>query len=138
MTWYVYGIMVAVILGTYNFLYGLLLRNMQPSTVLMGLGLGILVVGLSVKNIAHESFANLTQLGIPILVGLFLGLGMFFLTKAFADPNARVSQLIPLVNANTLISVVLGLVILKEYQSVSLIKVIIGTILIMLGAVVIK
>ena len=40
MSWYVYGVMVAVILGTYNFLYGLLLRNMQPSTVLIGLGLG--------------------------------------------------------------------------------------------------
>lgn len=138
MSWYVYGIMVAVILGTYNFLYGLLLRNMQPSTALIGLGLGILVVGLSVKALAHESITSITQLGIPILVGLFLGLGMFLLTKAFADPNARVSQLIPLVNANTLISVILGLVILKEYQSVSLVKVIIGTILIMLGAVVIK
>jgi len=138
MSWYVYGIMVAVILGTYNFLYGLLLRNMQPSTALIGLGLGILVVGLSVKALAHESITSITQLGIPILVGLFLGLGMFLLTKAFADPNARVSQLIPLVNGNTLISVILGLVILKEYQSVSLVKVIIGTILIMLGAVVIK
>ena len=63
---------------------------------------------------------------------------MFFLTKAFADPNARVSQLIPLINANTLVSVILGLVILREYQSVSIIKVLIGTILIVLGAVVIK
>lgn len=138
MSWYVYGVMVAVIIGTYNFLYGLLLRNIGPSTVLMGLGLGIMIVGLTVKATTHESFVGLNQLAIPMLVGLFLGLGMFLLTKAFADPNARVSQLIPLINANTLVSVILGLVILREYQSVSMVKVIIGTILIVLGAVVIK
>ena len=138
MSWYVYGVMVAVILGTYNFLYGLLLRNLGSSTVLIGLGLGVVVVGLAVKALAHEGVSNLSQFGWPILVGLFLGLGMFFLTKAFADPNARVSQLIPLINANTLVSVILGLIILREYQSVSMVKVIIGTILIVLGAVVIK
>jgi len=138
MSWYVYGVLVAVVLGTYNFLYGLLLRNVGSSTVLVGLGLGILVVGLGVKALAHESMAGFIQLGWPILVGLFLGLGMFLLTKAFADPNAKVSQLIPLINSNTLISVILGLVILKEYQSVSVLKVLIGTVLILLGAIVIK
>ena len=138
MSWYVYGVLVAVVLGTYNFLYGLLLRNMGSSTVLIGLGLGILVVGLGVKALAHERIAGFAQLGWPILLGLFLGLGMFLLTKAFADPNAKVSQLIPLINSNTLISVILGLVILKEYQTAPLLKVIVGTILIVLGAVIIK
>lgn len=58
--------------------------------------------------------------------------------KAFADPQAKVSQLTPLLNTNTLVSVLLGLILLKEYQSVPLIKVALGTLLILLGGSIIR
>lgn len=138
MTWYVYGILVALVLGIYNFLYGLLARNINSSTVLVGLGIGIIAVGLIVKLLTSETAIEVNKLKFPVLIGLVLGLGVFLVTKAFADPNAKVSQLIPLINANTLVSVVLGLTLLKEYQTAPLLKVILGTLLILFGSIVIR
>lgn len=138
MTWYVYGLATAVVFGVYNFLYGTVLRNVHPTIVLFGLGIGMMIVGLVVKFWGKDAGFDLSTIKWPIVVGLLVGSGMFFATRAFADPNAKVSQLIPLINSNTLITVILGLVILKEYQTAPLLKVIIGTILIVLGAVIIK
>ena len=138
MSWYVYGILAAVALGTYNFLYALIPKGISSSTILMGVGMGLAVMGILIKLLSRDATFVPSQLKWPILIGLVLGIGIFMVTKAFLDPNIRVSQLVPLININALVCVFLGLVILKEYQTAPLLKVIIGTILILLGAVVIK
>lgn len=138
MTWYVYGVLAAIALGTYNFLYALIPKGIGSSTILIGVGIGLTMLGLLLRLLTQNETFAFSQLKWPMLVGLVLGIGIFMVTRAFLDPNMRLSQLIPLININTLVSVFLGLVILKEYQTAPLLKVIVGTILIVLGAVVIK
>lgn len=138
MSWYVYGILAAIALGTYNFLYALIPKGVSSSTIITGVGMGLVLFGLSLRLFTQNEAFSLFQLKWPVLVGLVLGIGIFMVTRAFLDPNMRISQLVPLININTLVSVFLGLIILKEYQTAPLLKVIVGTLLIIFGAVVIK
>lgn len=138
MSWYVYGVLAAIALGTYNFLYTMIPKGINSSTILMGVGIGLIVFGFALRLFSQNEAFTISQLKWLVLIGLVLGIGIFMVTKAFLDPNMRLSQLVPLINVNTLVSVILGLIILKEYQTVPVLKVVIGTILIILGAVVIK
>ncbi|OGK26526.1 hypothetical protein A2954_00995 [Candidatus Roizmanbacteria bacterium RIFCSPLOWO2_01_FULL_37_12] len=139
MSWYVYGLLASLFLGIYNFLYGLLDKKLQISTILIGIGTGIILTGIIYAVIVRKNiFEFNANWWLPSVIGLTIGIAIIFVIKSFSDPKVKVSQLVPLINTNTLFSVTLGLIIFKEYQSVSLIKVLLGTLLILLGAIVIK
>lgn len=138
MNWYIYGLIASFFLGIYNFLYGLLNKNLGLSTVLIGIGTGVIFTGLVLNLGSKKHSFILSNFLFPVLIGVFLGLAIIFVVKSFSDPKANVAKLIPLINTNTLFSVLLGLIILKEYRTVSLIKVLVGTLLILMGAIIIR
>ena len=114
-------------------------KKLQISTILIGIGTGIILTGIIYAVIVRKNiFEFNANWWLPSVIGLTIGIAIIFVIKSFSDPKVKVSQLVPLINTNTLFSVTLGLIIFKEYQSVSLIKVLLGTLLILLGAIVIK
>lgn len=139
MSWYLYGLLAALFLGIYNFLYGFLNKNLGVSSILIGIGIGIVLFGFSIGIFTKGYSLIFSKYWLfSIFIGIILSLGIFFVVKSFSDPRVKISLLVPLINTNTLVSVLLGLIVLREYQSVSLVKVVIGTALILLGAIVIK
>lgn len=75
MTWYTYGLIAAVFLGIYNFLYGPLGRHVSIGTVLVNIALGMLLVGV-VTNIVTKkssfafSLASLELIGVGVILGI--------------------------------------------------------------------
>ncbi|MGZ6550793.1 MAG: hypothetical protein ACXVDJ_11005, partial [Tumebacillaceae bacterium] len=60
--------------------------------------------------------------------------GTLTVTAAFRNPQTNLSQLIPLVNANTLVAVLGGLIVFRELANgVDLMRVLVGSVVIMIG-----
>ncbi|HEU4965284.1 MAG TPA: hypothetical protein VFV52_15755 [Bacilli bacterium] len=142
-SWVLAGIVAAVAYGVYSlplkYLSSDKYMKAPLEVVALGLALGVLVTG--------GVFAWMRG-GTELLVapkwwpGLLLGAaagaiwltGTLTVTAAFRDPATNVSQLIPLVNANTLVAVLGGLLVFNELaQGASLPKILVGSLLVMVG-----
>ena len=61
MSWYVYGLIASVLLGLCNFLYGLFNKNLHVSSILVGISIGLILVGLFIEALAKKNPFALTQ-----------------------------------------------------------------------------
>ena len=108
----------------------------------IGIGLYLLVIGFGsaitgtilylispVRTISLSSGLSAT------LVGIFSATGMGFVAIALARYGAPISKLVPLYNMNTLVAVLLGLLIFAEWRDVNALKLIMGSVLIVIGCV---
>lgn len=97
-------------------------------------GLGVMLVG-AVMLFYFSSSTKVTgsQVLLGLLNGFLWGLGALCIFIALLNPKATVSQLAPLYNINTLISVLIGVIFFAEWQNIVVWKTILGTILIILG-----
>ena len=146
--WVLAGIVGAIAYGVYSlplkFLSSDRYMRAPLELVALGLALGVLVTG--------GVFACLRG-GVGLLFepkwwpGLLLGMaagsvwliGTLSVTGAFRDPATNVAQLIPLVNANTIVAVLGGLVVFRELANgADLKRIVIGTVLMMVGGYVLS
>lgn len=142
-TWVIAGIVAAFAYG----LYSLPLKYLSSDkymrapleTVALGLALGVVVTGgifawLRGGLLVLDTPKSWTGLLIGAAAGSIWLIGTLSVTAAFRDPMTNVSQLIPLVNANTLVAVLGGLLVFRELANgVDLTRVVIGSIVIMVG-----
>ncbi|MBL0387720.1 hypothetical protein JJB07_13850 [Tumebacillus sp. ITR2] len=147
-TWVLAGLVAALAYGVYSLPLKYLSSDRYMKAplelVALGLALGVLVTG--------GVFAWLRG-GMPMLAtptmwrGLLLGaaagsiwlIGTLTVTAAFRDPATNMSQLIPLVNANTLVAVLGGLLVFRELANgADLIKILVGSVLMMIGGYVLS
>lgn len=75
------------------------------------------------------------SIGWALVAGLTFGAGAGLISVALIKYQAAISQLAPLYNMNVLITVVIGLWLLGEYQQVQLGPLLVGSILIAVGAI---
>ena len=141
--WVLAGIVGALAYGVYSLPLKYLSSDRYMKAplelVALGLALGVLVTG--------GVFAYLRG-GVGIISepkmwpGLLLGaaagsiwlIGTLSVTGAFRDPATNVAQLIPLVNANTIVAVIGGLIVFRELSNgADLTKIVIGSALMMIG-----
>jgi uncharacterized membrane protein len=73
--------------------------------------------------------------GIASAAGMAFALGAGLITIALIRFEAPISQLAPLYNTNALITVTLGLWLLREFREVNLPRLVIGAVLIVVGAI---
>ena len=59
--------------------------------------------------------------------------GIHFPTLLHLD--GQIAQLVPLYNMNTLVAVILALIVFSEWQELQLVKLLLGTVLIVAGAI---
>lgn len=141
--WVISGIVAAIAYGVYSLpLKYLSSDNYMKApleVVALGLALGVLLTG----GIFAGMRGGLELLAAPkwwpgLLLGAAAGAiwltGTLAVTAAFRHPATNVSQLIPLVNANTLVAVLGGLLVFSELANgASLPKILIGSALVMIG-----
>ena len=102
-------------------------------------GLGVTAVGaaafvLEPRLLGSSESSAAVSLVYAALGGALWGLGSCLLIFAIARYGVPISQLAPLYNSNTLITVLFGLVVFSEWQSVSTPKILLGSALIILGS----
>ncbi|WP_028991630.1 EamA family transporter [Thermoanaerobacter thermocopriae] len=137
-SWSFYGILASIAYGVYAIPLKILSNkkylNAPIQITILSIGIGVLLVGILSLFFAKKSNISISW---PIIFwGIFTGviwaLGTFFATLAFKLPSTNVSKLIPLINTNTFIAVMLGIALFKE--SINF-KTITGIILIFLGSI---
>lgn len=103
----------------------------------VSVGLGCLTVGAILWFTTGEQ--NLTfRTGTPaFLLGFFWAMGVTAISFALSHYGAPLSKITPLYNMNTLVTVIGALILFAEWKDVHLVKLTIGTLLILTGSVVI-
>ena len=142
--WVLAGIVAAFAYG----LYSLPLKYLSSDkymrapieVIALGLALGVVVTG----GVFAWLRGGLTMASDPrtwpmLLIGAAAGAiwltGTLTVTGAFRDPATNVSQLIPLVNANTLVAVLGGLIVFREMANgADISRILIGSAVIMAGS----
>ncbi len=105
------------------------------STYLIAVGVGVMAAGLGFyffDSSVPFSFKASSYAGI---FGLTWGIASGLVAYSLLHFDVPISQLVPLYNMNTLVAVLLGLVIFSEWKDLHTIKVLSGSILIVIGAI---
>lgn len=100
---------------------------------LLAVGVGVLVAGMVFYYFEPEVDINICSGLFAWSAGFFWAVGGGLLALALLKYGTPIATLVPLYNMNTLITVLLGLIIFSEWQDVNLMKLLWGTLLIMVG-----
>jgi uncharacterized membrane protein len=143
--WFIYGLLASLFWGSY-----IVVTKVATSEKYFGMNASyvslFMLIGIAVVFVANIFFTKTSfvmpksawGIGVSILAGILWGLGMFVSLKALSA-GADVSKLTPLYNTNTLVALLLGVILLGELPAAKdLVKVIIGSILIVIGAILIS
>ena len=138
--WVWYGIIAAFCFGIQTVIYKYAAQkgNLSPyySSFLVALGI-VVIFGIVLLFKPGYSF-DWKSNGLLFVSGLIWGIG--FLAVAIAiSQNADVARLAPIYNTNTLITVLLGILILKEVPDAThIFRVISGAVMIVVGAILVS
>jgi uncharacterized membrane protein len=102
---------------------------------LVVIGLVVVTVGLTVTVIQGDRTINLQSALNTCAYGLFWSSGIMCIALALGRYDARISQLVPLYNMNTLVAVGLGLLVLGEWKEVNSWQLLLGAGLAVAGGV---
>jgi len=138
--WVVYGVIAAVCFGVTNILFKVAQQkgNLSPYYLSFLIALGaVFVSGLFLAFNPDFQF-ELKSNSLALAAGVVWAVGMILVAVAIAQ-KADISRLSPIFNANTLVTVLLGIVFLKELPDVSqMFRVVAGAVLIVVGAVLVS
>ena len=139
-SWVFYGIVAAICFGINTILYKIASQrgNFSPAFGSLVFGIGILVAFL-VYFFAKPSLQfEWKSTSLAVVAGIVWAIGFLAIAIAISQ-KGEVARLAPLYNANTIIAVVLGIVLLKEIPKMSqMIRIIIGALMIVAGAVLVS
>ena len=105
------------------------------SAYLVAVGAGVMVAGLGFSFAGNAVPFSIKASMYAGLFGLTWGIASGMVAYALLHFAAPISQLVPLYNMNTLIAVLLALVIFSEWKDLHTIKLLAGSVLIVLGAI---
>ncbi len=100
---------------------------------LICIGVAVTVVGIGLHVIIPNRSISFQSGGYAILIGLFWASAMGLIGIALTRYDVAISILVPLYNMNTLVAVVLGLILLSEWQSIDVPRLLVGACLIVFG-----
>ncbi len=143
MPWIYYGIIASLLWGAYIVIIKISTgsgfgvdNRLIPFLMLIGIAMVFLMYTFFDRG--FEMPKNKWGAVLAVVAGAFWALGMVASVFAITS-GADVSKLAPIYNTNTLVTVFLGIILLKELpHSTELIKTILGAVLIVIGAVVIS
>jgi uncharacterized membrane protein len=114
------GLLPAVLFGISGVLQKTSARaGIGTGPYLIVIGLVVVTVGLLVTAIQGDRTINLQSALNTCAYGLFWSSGITCIALALGRYDARISQLVPLYNMNTLVAVGLGLLVLGEWKEVN-------------------
>ena len=138
--WIIYGIIAMICFGLNTVIYKIAQQkgNLSPyyGTFIFGIGV-VLVFALSLLLKPSFEFEWKSS-SLALIAGVIWGIGFLAIAIAISQ-KGDVSRLSPIYNSNTIITVLLGIILLREIPDVSQIfKIISGSILIIVGAVLVS
>ncbi len=113
-------------------------HGISTGAYLVSIGIGVLCVGVVLCVYNSEQQFSTASVVPAIALGVFWGLGILLVAIAISKYGARLSVLAPLYNMNTLVAVVGALFIFSEWKDANLVKLGFGTIMIILGGVLVS
>ncbi len=133
------GIIPALMYGAAGVFQKLSAREGGSATsYLIYFGAATALSGLFWRAILKESWGTPRSAGLALVAGVVFSMGAGLISMAMITYEAAVSQLSPLYNMNVLITVGLGLIVLGEYQGLDVKRLLAGTVLIAIGAVLVS
>jgi uncharacterized membrane protein len=130
------GAVPALLYGVTGILQKLSTREgISTGLYLVCFGAATTLTGVVLHLVLREGASPGRAIGIALVAGLAFALGAGLITIALIRFQAPISQLAPLYNTNALITVILGLWLLREFAEVNLPRLLIGSILIVVGAI---
>lgn len=129
------GVIPAVLFGVYNFLYKPASQALPLSHLIIGIALGGIITALCFDLLTEKALLKTPLSGYSLYslgLGVLWGGALIAMAWAFAHMGGNASQIFPIVNTNSLLTVLLVLLILPE--PVVVWKVLVGSGLIVLGS----
>lgn len=128
------GVLAAVLYGV----AGVLQKSSNDAGIGTGpyliiAGLMVIVVGIIFLFVQKDCTMNPKSVVYSMLFGFIWAVSSGCVAIALSKYGGKISQLAPLYNMNTLVAVVLGLSLMGEWQHVNGFKLLIGTVLIIVG-----
>lgn len=105
---------------------------------LVCIGIAISLTGGLFNLLLPGTIPSTTAALSSTLQGAFWGIGTGCLIVGIIKYEAPLAKLVPLYNMNTLVTVGLALIIFAEWQDISLVKLLLGAALIMLGGILVS
>ena len=142
-TWIILGIIASLCWGSYIVASKVAISEkyfgIPPAWAALFMLVGIAVVFIiGVVKSGIPMPVSKPGIGFAVLSGFLWGLGMYVSLKAISI-GADVAKLNPLYNTNVLVAVLLGILLLHEFPKVGdIARVIIGAVLIVVGAVLVS
>lgn len=140
-SWIVYGLLASLFFGTNAVVYKYAAVNgsLNPFYASVFFGAGIFLSFLVAYLFKFSApTTNFKWLGIALFAGVLWGLGFIMIAIAVSK-GFDIAKLAPIYNTNTLITIILGIVLLKELPSAAAMwKVIIGAAFIVVGALIVS
>lgn len=133
------GIVPALLFGVSGICQKFSSQNgISTGVYVLCVGIGVVLVGVVLCLWNTSQTANVKSVIPAVGTGLAWGLGAMLVAIAITKYKAPLSVLAPLYNMNTLVAVVGALFIFSEWRDVNVVKLIIGSILIIGGGVLVS
>ncbi|MBT8123575.1 MAG: hypothetical protein KJO81_01980 [Gammaproteobacteria bacterium] len=105
------------------------------SMYLIAVGIGVMIAGIGFYFLDNTTAFSIKASSYAGIFGLTWGIASGLVAYSLLNFNVPISQLIPLYNMNTLVAVLLALLIFSEWKDLHTIKLISGSVLIVIGAI---
>ena len=105
------------------------------STYLVAVGVGVAIAGFSFYFFDNTVPFSIKASSYAGIFGLMWGLASGLVAYSLLNFNIPISQLVPLYNMNTLVAVLLALLIFSEWKDLHTLKLLFGSVLIVIGAI---
>ncbi len=101
-------------------------------------GIGILIISILAFIVFEGKLINVRSGIYAFLVGVTWALGMFLVTMALTKYNPPISIISPLNSTACFVTVLLALIIFSEWKNLHIIRLVVGTVLIVVGAMLVS
>ena len=133
------GILPALLLGLFSMFQKIGARHgVGPEVYIFLGGITIAVVGIALMFVNRSGKFTLRGTVWALLSGACWAVATACVSYALFYYNAPMSKLAPIFNTNTLTTVVLSMLLFGEWKELSVVKVLVGAVLIIGGAVIVS
>ncbi|MCB9135905.1 MAG: hypothetical protein H6636_10800 [Anaerolineales bacterium] len=130
------GILPAILFGVAGIFQKLSSQTtISTGAYLMTIGVGTVIMGGVFMLVQKNATFPANGMLYAGLYALFWTIGMAGIALALQKYGGQISQLVPLYNMNTLVTVVIGLILLAEWHTVNSGKLLLAAILVIIGGV---